>query len=107
VETLVVPDGNGRVDLAGLMRALAARGANEVHVESGGRLNGALLRAGLVDEFLVYIAPALLGDPARGMLELPAPLTTLAERVPLAWHAVERVGADLRVIARVVPAEAG
>jgi len=83
------------------MRALATRGINELHVEAGAKLTGALLEAGLVDEMLLYLAPALLGDPARGMVERRAPLQTLAARTPLAWHSIERIGGDLRVIARV------
>jgi diaminohydroxyphosphoribosylaminopyrimidine deaminase/5-amino-6-(5-phosphoribosylamino)uracil reductase len=102
VETLALPDSAGRIDLAAMMRSLAGRGVNELHVEAGARLNGALIRDGLIDELLVYFSPSVLGDPARGMFELAAPLTSLSSRVPLEWHAIDRVGADLRVIARVV-----
>ena len=101
LDVLALPDADGRVDLAALMRALATRGINELHVEAGAKLTGALLEAGLVDEMLLYLAPALLGDPARGMVERRAPLQTLAARTPLAWHSIERIGGDLRVIARV------
>jgi len=101
LDVLALPDADGRVDLAALMRALATRGINELHVEAGAKLTGALLEAGLVDEMLLYLAPALLGDPARGMVERRAPLETLAARTPLAWHSIERIGGDLRVIARV------
>jgi diaminohydroxyphosphoribosylaminopyrimidine deaminase/5-amino-6-(5-phosphoribosylamino)uracil reductase len=102
VETLALPDNAGRIDLAAMMQSLAGRGVNELHVEAGARLNGALIGDGLVDELLVYVAPSVLGDPARGMFELAAPLTSLSARVPLEWHGIERIGADLRVIARVV-----
>ena len=102
VETLVLPDSAGRIDLAAMMQSLAGRGVNELHVEAGARLNGALISDGLVDELLVYVAPSVLGDPARGMFELAAPLSSLSARVPLEWHGIERIGADLRVIARVV-----
>ncbi len=104
LEVLALPDTDGRVDLAAMMRALAGRGINELHVEAGAKLTGALLEAGLVDELLLYLAPALLGDPARGMIERRAPLGSLAARTPLAWHSVERIGGDLRVIARVLNA---
>ncbi|MDR2113314.1 MAG: bifunctional diaminohydroxyphosphoribosylaminopyrimidine deaminase/5-amino-6-(5-phosphoribosylamino)uracil reductase RibD, partial [Candidatus Accumulibacter sp.] len=67
VELTALPDGAGRVDLAALMAELGRRGINELHVESGCRLNGALLNAGLVDEILLYLAPCLIGDAARGM----------------------------------------
>jgi diaminohydroxyphosphoribosylaminopyrimidine deaminase/5-amino-6-(5-phosphoribosylamino)uracil reductase len=102
VEVLALPDGRGRVDLAALMRALAQRGHNELHVEAGARLNGALLEAGLVDEVLLYVAPSLIGDPARGLFERRVPLATLAAQVRLAFDSIEPVGDDLRIIARVV-----
>jgi len=49
---------------------------------------------------LVYVAPSVLGDPARGMFDLPAPLASLEGRYTLAWHDVARVGSDLRLLAR-------
>ena len=101
LEVLAFPDANGRVDLAAMMHALAGRGINELHVEAGARLSGALLDAGLIDELLLYMAPALIGDPARGMFERAAPLPALGARTGLTWHNVERIGSDLRVIARV------
>ena len=85
-----------------MLEALAARGVNELHVEAGAKLNGALLDAGLVDEVLLYVAPALLGDPARGMFERAAPLAALGARTEFAWHDVQRVGADVRIVARRV-----
>jgi len=104
LEVLTLPDANGRVDLAALMRALAGRGINELHVEAGAKLCGALLDAGLIDELLLYMAPALIGDPARGMFERAFPITSLGARTVLAWHGVERIGGDLRVIARLLRA---
>ncbi len=98
---LTLPDANGRVDLPALMRTLAARGVNELHVEAGAKLCGALLDADLVDELLLYLAPALIGDPARGMFDRASPLTRLGERTGLSWHSVERCGDDVRIIARV------
>jgi len=103
-EVLTLPDANGRVDLAALLHVLAGRGINELHVEAGAKLCGALLAAGLIDELLLYMAPALIGDPARGMFERVAALATLGARTGLAWHGVERIGDDLRVIARVLQA---
>jgi len=100
VDVLALPDGEGRVDLAALLSELAAREVNELHVEAGGKLSGALIRAGLVDELLLYVAPCLLGDPARGIAEFPGGLAHLSDRVALSIHSVERVGDDLRVIAR-------
>ena len=101
VETLALPNAEGRVDLVALLRELARRGVNEVHVEAGAKLNGALITGGLVDELVVYLAPAVIGDPARGMFECAAPLDSLAARVNLDWMSVDRFGADLRIVARV------
>ncbi len=105
VRTLSLPDGNGRVDLGAMMRELAVAGVNELHVEAGARLNGALLDAGLVDEILLYVAPGVIGDPARGMFARRDPLARLADRTRLVFTSVERVGADLRIVARVVREE--
>lgn len=96
---VVLPDAQGKVELSGLMRELARRGVNEVHVEAGYKLNGSLLKAGLVDELLIYLAPHLLGDAARGMFDLPQ-LTELAGRRGLDIRDVRMVGSDLRIIAR-------
>lgn len=99
-EVLVLADEAGRVDLFAVMRELARRGSNEVLVEAGRTLNGALLRAGLVDELLLYLAPQLLGDAARGMADL-GELLRLEQRVDLVWREVRRVGEDLRITAEV------
>ena len=101
VDVLALPERDGRVDLAALMRELGAREINELHVEAGARLSGALLEAGLVDELLLYLAPCLLGDPARGIAEFPIALARLADRITLSIRSVERVGEDLRVVARL------
>lgn len=96
----VLPDGKGQVDLAGMLADLAKRGCNEVLVEAGSTLNGALLRAGLIDELLLYIAPQLLGDMARGMAQL-GELTRLDQRVDLKWQDVRQIGNDLRITVKV------
>jgi diaminohydroxyphosphoribosylaminopyrimidine deaminase/5-amino-6-(5-phosphoribosylamino)uracil reductase len=100
VGVLHMPGADGKVDLAALMRELAARELNEVLVESGNRLNGALLQVGVVDELLVYLAPHLLGDSARGMFDLGV-LTGLDQRVELTIRDLRRIGPDLRILARV------
>lgn len=100
-EVIVVPNDAGKVELGALMRELARRGVNEVHVEAGVKLNGSLFAAGLVDELLVYLAPSLIGDSGRGMFHLP-PLAGLEHAPRLEIRDVERVGEDVRVIARVV-----
>jgi diaminohydroxyphosphoribosylaminopyrimidine deaminase/5-amino-6-(5-phosphoribosylamino)uracil reductase len=99
-EVRVLPDASGQVDLRAALRDLAARGSNEVLVEAGGTLNGALLQQGLVDELVLYLAPQLLGDAARGMAAL-GELTRLAQRVDLEWQDVRHVGGDLRIVARI------
>ncbi len=98
-EVVVLPNSAGKVELPALMAELGRRGINEVLAEAGFKLNGSLLRAGLVDELLLYFAPSLIGDAARGMFDLPE-LTALAGQRRLALRDVRRVGADLRILAR-------
>ena len=98
-EVWVLPDGAGKVDLKALLQALGARGINEVHAEAGTGLNGALLRAGLVDEFLLYLAPLLVGNAARGLFDLPA-LSALDRATALAIRDLRMIGDDLRIVAR-------
>jgi diaminohydroxyphosphoribosylaminopyrimidine deaminase/5-amino-6-(5-phosphoribosylamino)uracil reductase len=93
------PGAGGKVDLAAMLDDLAAREINELHVEAGHKLNGSFVRAGLVDEFLVYLAPKLLGD-GREMAAF-GPLASLADALLLQWHSLERIGDDLRLVARV------
>lgn len=102
VEVLELPPYEGRVCLASLLTALAAREINEVLVEAGSALNGALLRQGLVDELLLYCAPILLGDAARGMFDLPA-FAGIKQRISLDLLDVRRIGHDLRIRARPLP----
>ena len=101
-ETIVLPNAAGKVDLDALLDELGRRDVNELHVEAGGKLNGSLLRAGCVDELLVYVAPSLLG-PGMPMIDLP-PLDDLGRRIVLAFDEVVRVGDDLRIRARPVRA---
>ncbi|MFP5407233.1 MAG: RibD family protein, partial [Gammaproteobacteria bacterium] len=98
-EVIVLPDARGKVDLPALLAELGARGVNELHVEAGHRLNGSLLREDCVDELLVYLAPMLLGN-APAMADLLPP-ETLAAAPRLAFQSVERVGADVRLLARL------
>jgi diaminohydroxyphosphoribosylaminopyrimidine deaminase/5-amino-6-(5-phosphoribosylamino)uracil reductase len=99
-EILSLPSADGRVDLSALLGELAVRGINEVHAESGAGLGGALLALGLVDELLLYLAPSLLGDEARGVFKLPA-LSSLADKRMLNLSDVRLVGNDLRLLARL------
>jgi diaminohydroxyphosphoribosylaminopyrimidine deaminase / 5-amino-6-(5-phosphoribosylamino)uracil reductase len=98
-QVVYLPNAHGKVDLAAMLRDLAQRGINELHVEAGHKLNGSLVREGLVDEMLVYLAPTLLG-PGLGMANT-GPLTQLSDGLAIDFTSVETVGPDLRVIARV------
>ncbi len=98
-----LPGPGGKVDLAALMKDLGTRGVNELHVEAGHKLNGSLVREGLVDEFLVYLAPLVLGA-GRGMAAI-GPLQTLTQGVSLQFLSTALVGPDLRVVARVTGRE--
>ena len=95
-EVVELPDAQGRVDLAGLLARLAQRGVNELHVEAGAMLNGALLAAGLVDEWVAYVAPMAVGDAARGLFAMPA-LTALADAARFRLADVRQIGGDLRL----------
>jgi diaminohydroxyphosphoribosylaminopyrimidine deaminase/5-amino-6-(5-phosphoribosylamino)uracil reductase len=96
--------GQRKVDLAAMLRDLARREVNELHLEAGHKLNGSFIREGLVDECLLYLAPRLLG-PGQGMAGF-GPLQSLSDGVQLAYQTVERVGEDLRIVARVVGRDA-
>ena len=91
-----------RVDLGALLAALAEREINEVQVEAGAQLCGALLRAGLVDEWLIYLAPVLLGDGGPGPVAL-GPLESMAERTHLEMLESTRIGDDLRLRLKPLP----
>ena len=99
-DTVIVPNDGGKVELFELMEELARRELNEIHVEGGTKLNGSLLQAGVVDELLVYLAPSVIGDSGRGMFHLPEP-TELSRSTALKIREVERVGDDLRILARI------
>ncbi|CAH2907362.1 MAG: Diaminohydroxyphosphoribosylaminopyrimidine deaminase (EC / 5-amino-6-(5-phosphoribosylamino)uracil reductase (EC [uncultured Paraburkholderia sp.] len=101
-EIVEMANAAGKVDLPGMLKVLGERQVNELHVEAGYKLNGSLLREGCVDELLVYLAPSLLGNDSMSMFNLSAP-ATLESRVKLAFHNVERIGDDLRMLARFVP----
>ena len=85
-----------------MLRQLATRGVNELQVEAGPVLSGALLAAGLVDECLLYLNPSALGDDARGLFRLP-PLAGLAERPRFRIADLSLLGPDLRVLLRPEP----
>ena len=98
-DVVILPNAGGKVDLPALLLELGRRGINEVLAESGFKLNGSLLREGCVDELILYLAPALVGDAARGLFNLPS-LSSLDDKRQLSFHDVRQVGRDLRIIAR-------
>ena len=95
------PGPHQKVDLHSMLRDLGQRGLNEIHLESGHKLNGSFLREGLVDEVLLYMAPLLIGQ-GRGLSNL-GPLQALGQAIPLTWQEVTQVGPDLRLRARIRP----
>jgi diaminohydroxyphosphoribosylaminopyrimidine deaminase/5-amino-6-(5-phosphoribosylamino)uracil reductase len=97
-EVIPLPNAQGKVDLPALMALLGQRGMNELHVEAGAKLSGSMIREGCVDEWLLYVAPSLLGL-GFGLFDLPA-LDRLEERKQLAFHTVDKIGDDLRILAR-------
>ena len=101
-EVIVIPNAAGKVELPALMQELGRREINELHVEAGSKLNGSLINEDCVDELLVYLAPCLIGDRARGMADLPE-LTDLGGRRALSIGETRMVGGDLRILARLEP----
>jgi len=97
VESVARAAGGG-LDLAAVLRRLGELEANEVWVEAGARLAGALLQSRLVDEFIVYLAPSLLGPTARALVELPE-ISQLEQRMRLEFRECTPVGPDLRLTA--------
>jgi diaminohydroxyphosphoribosylaminopyrimidine deaminase / 5-amino-6-(5-phosphoribosylamino)uracil reductase len=99
VELASVPLRDGRLDLAAAFGLLAERGVNELQVEAGPMLCGALYAAGLVDELLLYVAPVLLGDQARPLLALPG-IDAMAAARRLRVIDRRTVGGDQRLLLR-------
>jgi len=94
---------DGKVDLGVMLKDLAVRGVNELHVESGHKLNGSLIREGCVDELLVYLAPKLIGQglDIASHIHTDGPLTALTGALPLEFRSVDMLGPDIRILARV------
>ena len=99
VDRMVLAEAAGGLDLEAVLAELARRDVNELHVEAGPTLCGALLAAGLADELLLYVAPVLLGDQARPLLQLPT-LTEMARRWRLRTVDRRALGDDLRLLLR-------
>jgi diaminohydroxyphosphoribosylaminopyrimidine deaminase/5-amino-6-(5-phosphoribosylamino)uracil reductase len=94
-QVMTIP-GVGPLPLDQVLRSLGDREINEVWVEAGARLSGALIQQGLADELIVYVAPNILGDSGRGMFALGT-LSEMAQRIEWQWQDVRRVGEDLRL----------
>jgi diaminohydroxyphosphoribosylaminopyrimidine deaminase/5-amino-6-(5-phosphoribosylamino)uracil reductase len=96
IETLDTQD--GQIDLHHLMKALANKEVNLLHVEAGSVLCGALLKNDLVDEIIIYMAPHIMGDDAKGLFHLPG-LEQMKDRISLQINDVRAVGNDIRITA--------
>ena len=96
---IYMPGPNDKVDLAAMLRDLAAREVNELHVEAGQKLNGSLISEGLVDELLIYMAPKLMG--AGQEIAAFGPLTNLGDALEFQFLSTDMVGNDLRIVARI------
>ena len=94
IERVAVPSQGNALDLDAVLRLLATRGINEVQLEAGATLAGAFLQAGLVDELIVYIAPKLLGNAARGLCALPG-LEELSQAPHFKFNEIRQVGPDV------------
>ena len=101
VNIMVSDADRGCVDLKKLMSRLAEREINDIMVEAGSKLNGALIQAGLIDELVIYMAPKLLGDSAQGLFHLPA-LQKMSQNIALNITDIRAVGSDWRITASPV-----
>jgi diaminohydroxyphosphoribosylaminopyrimidine deaminase/5-amino-6-(5-phosphoribosylamino)uracil reductase len=93
------PGTESKVNLKAMLQDLPRREINELHVEAGHKLNGSLIREGLVDEFVVYLAPKLIGQGCD--MATFGPLTELTQATPLEFKSTEMLGPDLRIVARI------
>jgi diaminohydroxyphosphoribosylaminopyrimidine deaminase/5-amino-6-(5-phosphoribosylamino)uracil reductase len=104
LELMTFAGDDGRVDLPALFKYLATeKQCNDLLVETGGMLSGAVMKAGLVDELILYVAPKLLGSDAQALMNLPG-IRTLSEGIALEFLDVAMVGKDCRMRLRVLPA---
>ena len=100
VRIAMLPLQHGQLELAAVLQHLGTLQINEVHLEAGATLCGAMLQAGLVDELVIYMAPHLMGDAARGLFALPG-LEQMAQRVKLTITDIRAVGDDWRITANI------
>ena len=96
VSVIAVAAEQGNLDLRAVLKHLAERQINEVLLETGATLAGAMLSAGLIDEMVIYQAPHLMGDAARGLFHLPG-MESMSERIPLKLVDSRRIGDDTRI----------
>jgi len=101
IEVISVPGRSENIDLPALMQILVEREVNEIHLEAGATLSGAMLREGLIDELNIYMAAKLMGSHARALFNTPG-LELLADAVNLDIVDIRPVGADWRIRARVI-----
>jgi diaminohydroxyphosphoribosylaminopyrimidine deaminase/5-amino-6-(5-phosphoribosylamino)uracil reductase len=100
VEVVTLPLLGQRLDLPAVLHYLGTAGMNEIHLEAGATLCGALLQAGFIDELVIYMAPHLMGDAGRGLFVLPG-LATMAQRAQLSVNDIRAVGDDWRICATI------
>ena len=98
----VMPNCNSSVDLKSLLLQLGEMEINDVLLESGARLSGAMLQAGLIDELIIYMAPVLMGNEARGLFALPG-LDAMKDKIELDIVEQRVVGKDIRITAKIKP----
>jgi len=100
-DLICLADNKGKVDLGALLKSLAQRGVNDVLVEAGQGLNGALLHAGLIDEYIFYYAPKLMGDAAKAMFAVPE-LVEMQQATDLHILDLRMVGQDIRIRTKIL-----
>ncbi len=100
IRIVTLPTQDGQLDLPAVLQYLGTLQINEVHLEAGATLCGALLQAGLLDELVIYMAPHLMGNAAHGLFALPG-LEQMSQRIKLSITDVRAVGDDWRITATV------
>jgi len=96
----VMPYCNTSVDLKSVLQQLSDMHINDVLLETGATLSGAMLQAGLIDELIIYMAPVLMGNDARGLFALPG-LENMQDKIELDIIDQRLVGQDIRLTAKV------
>lgn len=102
VRVITVAGTKNRLDLHAVMAHLAQLQVNEVLLEAGATLSGAMLQAGLIDEFVIYMAPLIMGAAAKGLFHLPG-LKSMDQSIKLDITDIRAVGKDWRITACLQP----